>query len=228
MGLKTYSFQNNKAYINICSKYLTKMREKTENKILSLFAFNHKLKFNEIEDKLKEKSNKIAYHLKNLVKKRVLIKQEEYYMLSDNSEHLIPYLSDKNAILPVLLICIGNKNKSFLYKREKRPYKGNLSLPGGRILVGESMKQAVERMMRDKFNINARFRKIKSISLEHVRKRGKILHSFLLIFVSAETKDKISLTNVDKNKKQIIKSDYKLIKSSSDKEINIKIINSKI
>ena len=82
--------------------------------------------------------------------------------------------------------------------------------------------------MGDKFNMDAKFKKINSISLEQVRKRNKILHSFLLIFVSAEAKDKIDLTDVDKNKKKIVKSDYKLIKSSSDREISIGTINSHI
>jgi ADP-ribose pyrophosphatase YjhB (NUDIX family) len=203
------------------------MVKTTENKILTLFAFNHKLAFNEIEKQIKERSNKIAYHLKNLVKKGVLIKKEKYYSLSDNSEYLIPYLSEKSAVLPVILIKLGAKNKYFLYKRSKRPYKEKLSLPGGRILIGESILQATERIMKEKFDILAKFEKINSISLEHVKKSRKIIHSFFLILVSARTKEDIIFTDITKNKNRIIPSDYKLLKSQ-DKEIILNTLYSNI
>ena len=186
--------------------------------ILKLFQYNQKLKFTDIGRALKTKSNKLAYHLKNLTKKGLLIKDENYYCLSETSEHLIPYLSEKNSTLAVILILIGNRNKCFLITRNKRPFKGRLALPGGRLLVGESIKQAAERIMKEKFNVNAKFIKINSISLEHVRKNNKTVHSFLLILVEAKTKDKINFTNVTKNKKKIISSDYQII-TSKDKEI---------
>ena len=40
-----------------------------KKEILQLFLYNDKLKFNEIEKSLKSRSNKVAYHLKNLIKK---------------------------------------------------------------------------------------------------------------------------------------------------------------
>jgi len=196
-----------------------------ESKILELFLYNNKLKFNEIEKNLKTRSNKLSYHLKQLTKKGILTKKQEYYELSETAEHLIPYLSDKKAVLPVILIHIGDKNHAFLYKREKRPFKGLLSLPGGRILINEPVPDATKRIMKEKFNIKARFKKINSISLEHVKKSRKTIHSFLLIFVSA--KAETELTNVKKNKSKIIPSDYKLI-TSPDSEIKIKTLISNI
>ena len=187
-----------------------------ENKILDLFLYNNKLKFSEL-----------AYHLKELVKKNILIKKEDCYLLSETAEYLIPYLSDKKAVLPVILIHIGDKNKAFLYRREKRPFKNYLSLPGGRLLIKESIKQATKRIMKDKFNISVEFKKIKSISLEHVKKSDKILHSFLLIFVLAKTSEKIKLTDTNKNKLKIILSDYKLIKNKEADLRKIKTIYSK-
>jgi hypothetical protein len=77
-----------------------------------------------------------------------------------------------------------------------------------------------------KFNIETEFERINSISLEHVRKSDKILHTFLLIFVSASANN-ASLVEIDKNRKNIISSDYMLIKSNPD-NINIRTINSKI
>lgn len=199
-----------------------------ESKILELFLFNHKLKFNEIEKLLQIRSNKLAYHIKQLVSKGILIKNQEHYSLSDAAEYLIPYLSQKKSILPVILVHIGDKKQAFLYSRTKRPYKDKLSLPGGRILLGESINQATKRIMKDKFNIETNLKKVNSISLEHVKKPNKIIHSFFLIFVSATTKDQINLTNLIKNKSKIISSDYKLLTQHLDSETNIKTINSKL
>jgi ADP-ribose pyrophosphatase YjhB (NUDIX family) len=199
-----------------------------ERKILDLFLYNHKLRFRDIESSLKLRSNKIAYHVKNLITRRILVNNEGYYSLSDSSEHLIPYLSDKSSVLPVMLIHLGDNKKAFLYSRNKRPYKGLLSMPGGRLLLGESIADAVKRIMKNNFNINSKLEKVNSISLEHVKKAGKIVHSFLLIFVTAKTKDKIELVDLKKHKRKIIPSDYKLLTTALDKSYKINTIYSRI
>ena len=114
-------------------------------------------------------------------------KENEFYCLNEDSEYLIPYIDSKISVLPVILIALTKEKKIFLYKRQKKPYKDKLSLPGGRLILGENIKNAVKRIMK-KYNINAHLKKINSISLEQVKKKGKIIHTFLLIFVSAETK----------------------------------------
>ncbi len=192
-----------------------------EKQIIELFLYKNKLKFSEIEKQLRVRSNKLAYHIKHLVDKKILEKSDEEYFLSDTAETLIPYLSDKKSVLPVILIHLGDKEKAFLVKRTKRPFKEKLGLPGGRILVGESIPKAVERIMKEKFNLACIFKKINSVSLENVIKNKKIIHSFFLIFVSALTKEKLDLINFEKNKKQIITSDYRLIKEDLDKEVKI-------
>lgn len=202
------------------------MQNKLENSILDLFLFSHKLKFNEIEKSLVVRSNKLNYHLQNLVKKGILIKENSSYSLTETAEHLIPYLSKKKALIPVLLILIGNEKKAFLYEREKRPFKGMLSLPGGRLIIGESIPLAVKRIMKEKHNLDAKMTKINSISLEHVKKSGRIIHSFILVLVSAKTKS-LELINLDKNKSRIIKSDYYIIKNSGKKTKLLEEIYSK-
>ena len=73
--------------------------------------------------------------------------------------------------------------------------------------------------MQEKFNIDCKLEKINSVSLEHVKKNGKTIHSFLLILVTGKTKNKIKFYDLEKNKSKIISSDYKLLK----KDLNIKI-----
>ena len=192
-----------------------------EKKILDLFLFENQLKFNDIERSLNIRSNKLAYHLKNLLIRGILKKEGEEYSLSDTSEYLIPYLSEKKAVLPVVLVHLGNKRSCFLYPRKKRPFKDKLSLPGGRLIIGESIPEGTKRIMGKKFHIESNFKKIHSISLEHVRKSGRIIHSFLLIFVSSSTKQKVQLTDIKKNKSKIIKSDYNLITNGLNKTAQI-------
>ena len=196
-------------------------------KVIGVFLYNKKLKFNEIEKLTKIRSNKLTYYLKELTKKRILEKDKEYYKLTEASESLIPYVSNKKSPLPIVLIHIGNNKQAHLIKREKRPFKDLLSLPGGRLLVNESISKAVKRIMKEKYNISAKFEQINSITLEHVKKNKTTIHTFLLILVSAITKDKIQLTDIQKSKSKIISSDYKLIKNKQNSEINIKTIYSK-
>jgi len=200
-----------------------------EKQILLLFLTNKKLRFNEIEKLLQTRSNKLDYHIKKLINKNILEKNKEFYQLKEDSESLIPYLSNKNALLPVILICIKNEKKEiFLYKRKKRPYQEFLSLPGGRILLGESISESVKRIMKEKHNLNANLEKINSVSIEHLKKKNKIINSFLLIFTTAKVKEKINLINIEKYKRYIIKSDYNLIKKDYNKNIEINMINSVI
>ena len=195
--------------------------------ILKLFQYEENLKFTDIERALKVRSNKLAYHLKNLTKKGVLTREGSYYCLSETSEHIVPYLSEKKPIIPVIIIKIGDKKNCFMHIRKKRPFKDKLSLPGGRQLLSESINQTVERIMKEEFNTNAKLRQIHSVSMENLLKNKKIIQTDMVIYVSATTKDKIVLTEVEKNKKKIITSDYFLLKNDSNKKIDIQTINTK-
>src|SRR3989339_300954 len=121
-----------------------------EEKILSAFLYNKKLKFSEIEKSVKTRSNKLAYHIKKLENQGILIKEKEFYSLSEFAQKIIPYLSSKQSALPVILIAIKEKEKVFLIKRKKRPFLDKLSLPGGRLLVGEEISDSVKRIMKKK------------------------------------------------------------------------------
>ena len=190
-----------------------------EKEILDLFLYNEKLKFNEIEKLLGERSNKVAYHLKNLVKKDILSKDHDSYKLS--KENLIPYLSNKKHMLPVVLIHIGNEKECFIVERNKKPFKGLLGLPGGRIMVGENINDCIKRIMLNRHGINVKLKKINSVSIEHIKNSHEIIQTDLIIFVTALTNQEIELKNIGKNKSKIISSDYKLLKKHLNKETKI-------
>src|SRR3989339_248101 len=175
---------------------------------------------------MEEKILSAFLYSKKLENQGILIKEKEFYYLSEFAQKIIPYLSSKQSALPVILIAIKEKEKIFLIKRKKRPFLNKLSLPGGRLLVGEEISDSVKRIMKEKFSINAKFSKINSVSLEHTIKNKKKIHSFLLIFVTATTKDKINYSTL--NKKEMIASDYELIKNNLDKEIKINTFLTKL
>lgn len=205
-------------YIKNCSKNLT-----MERKILELFLYSDKLRFSEIEKGVGVRSNKLDYHLKKLVAKGVLVCVDGCYELSESSEYLIPYVSDKRHVLSVILVHVGDSTNAFLIEREKRPYKGKLGLPGGRMIVGESISEGAERILK-KFGVSGKFERIGSVSLEHLKKGKEIVASYLLVHVFAVAD--CDLVDLKKNKGRIIESDYLLMKNGSSDGIAIRQIDS--
>lgn len=193
-----------------------------EKKVLELFLYQKKLKFSDIEKSLRTRSNKLSYHLKNMIRKELLVKSDDSYSLSKSSETLIPYISEKTTPLPVILIMISKSEKVFLVRREKRPFKNKLALPAGRIMIGEDIEEAVKRIMKEKYGIDAEYKKTNSVSIERVGNKEKTIHSFLLILTSAITKKKINYYDINKSRKEIIGSDWQLIKNDEKKKILIK------
>jgi ADP-ribose pyrophosphatase YjhB (NUDIX family) len=98
-----------------------------------------------------------------------------------------------------------------------------MALPGGRIHKGESIEQATKRIMKDKHQIDAKLTKTHSVSLEHIGRK----YSFILLLVSATTEDQIELSNIQKSKSKMIQSDYKVITTQLEKEIEIPTITSR-
>ena len=198
-----------------------------EEEILQLFSYNKELKFNEIEKLTKIRSNKLSYYLKGLIQKGILEKRKNTYQLSYSYEYLVPYLSDKKSVLPVILIVIKKDEKIFLVKRDKLPFKEKLALPGGRMILGETIEESCERIAK-KFGIKCIFKEINSVSLELVKNNKRIIHSFLLILVSAKTKDNLNFLDIERNKSRIVSSDYNLIKNNLSKRVEIERVITKI
>src|SRR6185503_2168653 len=96
-----------------------------QKRIINLFLYNKSLRFNEIEKQTKERSNKLAYSLANLVKKEILTKNKGEYSLSDNFEGMIPHITEKNSVLAIILVALTKKDKVFLIKRSKRPFNND-------------------------------------------------------------------------------------------------------
>ncbi len=216
-----------------------------EKDILSLFAHHKNLTFAQIGKSLNIRSNKLAYHLNLLCHNEKIVKKGINYSLSDVSTSMIPYFSPISSPLPIVLVHLGTSTHAFLHIRKKHPYFGYYGLPGGRLRVGESIEQAAQRIMKDKFGVTIKAHKQVSIALEHVitkrylandkhkimnlksqNKKATPLYSFLLILVHATAKEKIPLINIAAKKKGIIPSDYAML-TTSQKRVRIPVICSR-
>lgn len=188
-----------------------KAGSKLDETIVRLFSRQENLSFGDIRRGVGTRSNKLAYHLSKLVADGTLIKVESAYALADNHRRLIPYMSDEPAAMPVVLVQVGNSRAALLVRREKRPYKGMLGLPGGRLRVGESVFDAARRIVRSRCGVQAEPTHVSRIIHEHAVSGEQIMHSFLLIVVMAGMAGTKRLTSVPGHKQDIIPSDYAIL-----------------
>jgi ADP-ribose pyrophosphatase YjhB (NUDIX family) len=181
-------------------------------KIFSLFLDSYKLKFNEIEKKLKTRSNKLAYHLEQMQKEGLLQKQGEYYSLTREGEIHIPNFEKDKTPLPVILVAPMHRGKVLLVKRPQRPYKDYWGFPGGRMLAHETVKEACERKLREA-NIQGSYESLNAIAHEFVKDED-FKHSFLLFFTKAKVKSSEgNWFSLKKLPERMIPSDKWLIKN---------------
>lgn len=162
--------------------------------IFKLFTTNRKLKFNEIEKQLQIRSNLLVYHLDQMKKQGLVEKQDETYQLTKTAEEMLPFYvhltKQETGVLPVVLTAIINQNQVCLIKRNKRPYKDHWGFVGGKMKMGESIKETALREAQEETSLDLEFDSVKNIFHEHTHENQKPKHSFLLILVQLNAKNK--------------------------------------
>jgi len=156
--------------------------------IFQQFLYNKELRFNEIEKLTKIRSNELAYFIQKLVDDGILLKSGEFYKLTDLAEKYIPFFiedDEKLSPLPVVLVSCVSSGKVLLWKRRKRPYKDQWSLPGGRIRLKETVEQASLRLLKDIAFIDAEFVSVNAVVNEKMVEADNIKHAFLILFTKA-------------------------------------------
>ncbi|MEK6959512.1 MAG: NUDIX domain-containing protein [archaeon] len=156
--------------------------DKSREKIFKQFLYSERLRFSELHKETRISSNLLAYFLKKMLKEGTLEKRGLAYKLTEKAEKLIPFFGkDTDIISPlvVILIACRNEGKILLIKRDKRPYKGFWSLPSGRLLINESIKDSVKRIMKEKTFAEMEFLGIKSVIYERLIEKDKSKHGFV-------------------------------------------------
>ena len=172
-------------------KYSGSLVKRERAEIFKLFLTAQRLKFSEIEKQLSIRSNMVAYHLMSMVKEGLLLKKGDSYELTAQAEKYIPIFShvtgSETSPLPVVLVAVFHKKNILLIERVKRPYKGYLSLIGGKMLMEEDIVRASIRHVQEKTGLEASFVSTNAILQEHVydAASGSVKHSFILFFVRA-------------------------------------------
>jgi len=203
--------------------------------IFKLFTKNRKLKFSQIEKKLQIRSNLLVYHLDQMKKQGLIEKHEDTYQLTKTAEEMLPFYAHltrkETGVLPVVLTAILNKNQVCLIKRNKRPYSGHWGFVGGKIRMGESIEQTALREAREETSLDLEFDSVKAVIHEHARENQKPKHSFLLILVQLNAKNKdFRITEEgelkwfdlnDLPRENAIHSDIWMAKNYLNKKINI-------
>ncbi len=207
--------------------------------IFQQFLNDYRLKFNEIEKKVKIPSNKVAYHLNSMQKDLLLEKKGDHYQLTKNAEKYIPLFSqiDESVPLSIALVCVVNGNKLLMMKRNKRPYKGCWAMIGGKILLQESLKDASIRLVKEKSFLDCGFKSQNAIMNEKVfdKENNGLIHNFFLFFTKVEvdkTKFRESssgelkwFTLKELEKEKVVPSDIYFLQNKFNSKLTMKTLH---
>ncbi|MFQ5475134.1 MAG: NUDIX hydrolase [Candidatus Nanoarchaeia archaeon] len=161
--------------------------------IFRCFLYNKELKFSEIEKKTSIRSNELAYYIQKLIDEQILIKNEESYSLTKEAEKYIPFFVDDNSLspLPVVLVICKKGDKILLQFRKKRPYENHWSLISSRLRLGETIKEATKRSMKEKTFLDVSFISINSVIHEQNKMDNEVKNSFVFFLVLTEPLNEI-------------------------------------
>ncbi len=137
---------------------------KIQTSIIRQLFINETLRFAQINTE-DVSSDHFSYHLRQLVKNRIVEKDtDSLYSLSvigrnqaimlDDSENKIV----KQGFLACLLVIsktTDTKKEYLMHERLRVPYKGSIALPGGKILFGENILDAAQRVMTEQTGLQA-------------------------------------------------------------------------
>lgn len=84
---------------------------------------------------------------------------------------------------------ILNEGRILLVKRANEPSKGKWSLPGGRIELGETIHQALEREVREECSVEIETERVFDVGESIIKdEEGRISYHFVLIYLLARYK----------------------------------------
>ena len=121
--------------------------------IISALIFKKGARFSQLNVE-KLPSDQFNYHIKELIKKEILVKNGDSYELTDKGKIISWDINASSATIEkrpttaVKTVCIKKEDgivKYLLQKRTKHPYYGYYCFPGGKIKMGKKMEdEAIE------------------------------------------------------------------------------------
>ncbi|QQR92403.1 MAG: NUDIX hydrolase [Candidatus Iainarchaeum archaeon] len=209
----------------------TPVMGKLRGKIFQQFVYAQTLRFSELHARTKIGSNLLAYYLNGMIKKGLLEKSVNGYKLTLAAEKYLPFfVPNQESISPlvvVLIACVSDGD-ILLLQRNKRPYQGLWSLVSGRLLITESLSDAIKRIMREKAEVEVDAHRFVSITYERLLEKGNYQHGFLLMTALVTPKTLVKEKSYLKwfplaklPKRKIIASDYWIIQNKLQESVPI-------
>lgn len=101
--------------------------------------------------------NAFNYHLNHLLKQRVIEKSEDGYKLTSLGRLVVDSMSLREQRFKLRPVCgallyveHGDSKKVLLYRSKRQPLIGSVGLPFGKLRVGGTYKETVQRMLKSR------------------------------------------------------------------------------
>jgi mutator protein MutT len=127
------------------------------------------------------------------------------------------------GIIPIAVCSLLKDGKILFIKRERFPFEGLLSLPGGKIEYGETLEEAAVRELEEETGIRSRFVSHLATIPEHVVENGQVIAHFMIQLCELEHLEELTsrefepiwvgLQEIESKKNEITPSDFNMIKS---------------
>lgn len=227
-------------YLNLWHEIIKKMQPikktvDTRHKIYELFVKQKRLRFSEIKKTLNTRSNILSYHLNSMVKSGLLEKDEDDYILTIEGEKKIPFFTQfspqTHGAIPIVIAGIVKGKEILLLRRSKRPYMGYWGMPGGALMMNETIEENAVKIAKKETNLDCEFQKISAVVHERIVENKKVKHAFIL-FLAIVTPKNNNIKESEEGKlewfplktlrpERIIPSDYLLLKKYLGKKLEI-------
>ncbi|MBU1092310.1 NUDIX hydrolase [Patescibacteria group bacterium] len=129
-----------------------------QQKIIASLIKQPGLRFNKLRPEGVE-SNQFVYHLKVLMRDKLIKQTGNLYQLTVGGKQLADKLSYKDfrpRVQPkivTMLVCKNSKGEYLWQKRTKEPFHGLVSFPYGKLHLGETIQEAATRELQEKTNM---------------------------------------------------------------------------
>lgn len=181
-----------------------------QRELFAKLMLKSSLGFNELWNK-KERSNKIAYHLKHLCKIGLVSKTDNKYSLSEQGRALSAHIGSDGTItrMPTVayLLIIKNGKKFLCQRRRKEPFRGYLSFVSGSVDFGTSSMEYAKKDAERQTGLTIKSIQPKGIEEVITYDGGQKAYHHVLIAYDASARGKLKQTigkeNVWLTKKQI-------------------------
>lgn len=134
-----------------------------QQKIIASLIKQPKLRFSDLRPERIE-SNQFVYHLKSLMRDKLIKKTDNLYHLTVVGKQLAGRLSSQNLrerIQPkivTMVVCQNYAGEYLLCRRNRQPFLNTVGFPYGKIHLGETIKDAVERELKEKTGLLAKLK----------------------------------------------------------------------